>query len=373
MSTSVLTPPPAVRADPSPRSLTGSLLAVGTVVDLELRQRVRSVAWYVLLGVAGLVLAAVTVLLLVTAGTFGGNGGDQVVSVVVYLVLGLGTLVTPALSGGAVNGDRDAGTLATTQVTLVTTGQLLLGKFLAAWTAALAFLAVAAPFLLIALVAGGVAPGVVLTAVAVTVLELGVIAAVGVGLSSVIPRPIFSVVTTYLVVAALSFGTLIAFSLAGLAFPRTVTSTSISYVDGAFDDQGNLVNPTCGPATVSEYQEPSYDRVWWMLAANPYVVLSDAVPSHFRRDGSAADGFTSFKSGVRSTQLAQPTRQVSNDCNPSQSTYVDRTARQVIGQTIPTWFTGLAIHLVLGALCLLAGARALRTPARRLPKGSRIA
>ena len=366
----------AVRSERGPGrpTLKDSVLMVGTVVDLELRQRVRSVAWYVLLGVAAVVLAAVTLLLLATAGAFGRDGGGQVVAVVVYLVLLLGTLVTPALSGAAVNGDRDAGTLATTQITLVGTWQLLLGKFLAAWTAALAFLAVASPFLLIALIAGGVDAGVVLTALAVTVLELGVIAAVGVGLSSVIPRPIFSVVTTYLVVAALSIGTVIAFALSGLAFPRTETYTYTGYSAGATDDQGNVVNPVCDPPQVSTNQTPSYDRVWWMLAANPYVVLADATPSRWSPDGHPIDSFTSIKSGVRSLQIAQPTEQVQDECNPSNNRPTSEpTQRQIVEQTVPTWFVGLGIHLVLGALCLLAGARALRTPARRLAKGSRIA
>ena len=355
-------------------TLKDSVLMVGTVVDLELRQRVRSVAWYVLLGVAALVLAAVTLLLLATAGAFGGEGGDQVVSVVVYLVLLLGTLVTPALSGAAVNGDRDAGTLATTQITLVGTWQLLLGKFLAAWTAALAFLAVALPFLAVALVAGGVQVGIVLTALAVTVLELGVIAAVGVGLSSVIPRPIFSVVTTYLVVAALSIGTAVAFGLAGLAFPRTTTYSYTTYSESALDADGKVVNPVCDPPDVSTSRSPTYDRVWWLLAANPYVVLADATPSRFSRDGSTQDSFTSFKAGVRSLQIARPTEEVQDDCNPSANRPASYPSQQqIVEQTVPTWSVGLLIHLVLGAVCLIAGARALRTPARRLAKGSRIA
>ena len=56
-------------------------------------------------------------------------------------------------------------------------------------------------------------------------------------------RPIFSVVTTYLVVAALSIGTLVAFGLGGLALPVTVTSTYQSYSASAVDDSGKIVNP----------------------------------------------------------------------------------------------------------------------------------
>ena len=43
------------------------------------------------------------------------------------------------------------------------------------------------------------------------------VAAFGVGLSGILNRPLFSVVTTYLVVAALTVGTLIAFGLGGSA------------------------------------------------------------------------------------------------------------------------------------------------------------
>lgn len=349
-----------------------SLLAVGTVVDLELRQRVRSTAWYVLLGIAAVLLLGVTLLLLATAGLFGRDGGAQALAAVVFFVLLLGTLVTPALSGGAINGDRDAGTLATTQVTLVRGWQLVLGKFLAAWTAALAFLAIAVPFLLIAAVFGGNA-GVLFTSLAVTVLELGVIAAVGVGLSAVIARPIFSVVTTYLVVAALSIGTVVAFGLGGLAFPVRVTSTSESYADGAVDDTGKVVNPVCDPPSVSHFDEPSYDKLWGILAANPYVVLADAVPGRFTAKGEPEDAFASIKVGVRSLQIPQPTSTYYSDCNPGRNTDENRSPQEILASTVPTWTVGLLIHLLLAVLALGAAVRAVRTPARRLARGTRIA
>ena len=350
-----------------------SLLAVGTVVDLELRQRVRSTAWYVLVGVAAVLLLGVTLLLLATAGIFGRDGGPQTVSAVVFFVLLLGTLVTPALSGGAINGDRDAGTLATTQVTLIRGWQLVLGKFLAAWTAALAFLVVALPFLLIAGAFGGADPAVLLTALAVTVLELGVVAALGVGFSAVMARPIFSVVTTYLVVAALSIGTLVAFGLGGLVAPVKVTSTSVSYSEGAFDADGTLVRPVCDPPVVDTYDAPSYDRLWPILAANPYVVLADAVPGRFDRAGSPVDAFAALKVAERGVQLPIARSTYYSDCDPKRNTTQQRDPQSVLASTVPTWTVGLAIHLVLAVLALLAAVRAVRTPARRLARGTRIA
>jgi ABC-type transport system involved in multi-copper enzyme maturation permease subunit len=350
-----------------------SVAYVGTVVDLELRQRVRSTAWYVLLGIAAVLLLGVTLLLLATAGLFGRDGGAQAVAAVVFFVLLLGTLVTPALSGGAINGDRDAGTLATTQVTLIRGWQLVLGKFLAAWTASLAFLAIAVPFLLIATLFGGANPGVLFTALAVTVLELGVIAAIGVGLSALISRPIFSVVTTYLVVAALSLGTLVAFGLGGLAFPVQVTSTYESYSSDAYNDDGDVVHPVCDPPQTTTDSVPSYDKLWWILAANPYVVLADAVPGRFDAHGNPVDAFGALKTGERSLQIPTERTTYQSDCHPSRNTNVDRTPQTIIGRTVPTWSVGLLIHLVLALLALGGAVRAVRTPARRLSKGTRIA
>jgi ABC-2 type transport system permease protein len=327
----------------------------------------------VLLGIAAALLLGVTLLLLATAGIFGRDGGPQAVSAIVFFVLLLGTLVAPALSGGAINGDRDAGTLATTQVTLVRGGELVLGKFLAAWTAALAFLVVALPFLLVAAAFGGADPVVLLTALAVTVLELGVIAAVGVGLSALISRPIFSVVSTYLVVAALSLGTLVAFGLGGLAFPVKVTSTQQSYAESAFDADGTVVNAVCDPPSTQHFDVPSYDRLWGILAANPYVVLADAVPGRFDPQGDPIDAFAAIKVAERSAQIPIPRTQYSSDCNPSRNTGQSAPPQRILDRTVPTWAVGLLVHLLLGAIALLAAVRAVRTPARRLSKGTRIA
>ena len=154
-----------------------------------------------------------------------------------FFVLLLGTLITPALSGGSVNGDREAGTLATTQVTLVRTGALLLGKVLAAWMSSLALLVIALPFLAVAVIAGGLRVDTVLVSVLVVAIELGVVAAIGVGLSALLTRTVFSVVVTYLIVAALSLGTLLVFALGGLALQTDQLVHSRSLVDDTSSDR----------------------------------------------------------------------------------------------------------------------------------------
>ena len=343
------------------------LSGVGVIVELELRQRVRGTAWYVLLSVFTALIAIVTALLTVAINGFGaGEGGGGIFSSIIYFVLLLGTLVAPALSGNAINGERDAGTLATTQITLITTWQLITGKFLAAWVTALAFLAAAVPFLVFAAFVGGLTFGTIAVSVLVLALELGVVAAIGVGLSGMIVRPLFSIVVTYLVVAALSIGTLIGFVLGGIAVQSEVRST-YSYAQD-YDNEGRGI--LCVDGQTSTYNTPRFDYFWGVLVANPYVVLADAVPTEFDARGNPVDLFGFVKFGVRSAQMPPDLDTSYSDCDPPQDL---PTAEETIDDTVAGWFVGLIIHLLLAGGALTGAWSAIKTPAGRLSKGSRIA
>ncbi|MDX2025426.1 ABC transporter permease [Microcella sp.] len=357
---------------------------LGTIVQLELRQRIRSVAWLVLVIVVFALVGIVTALLWFSITAFGGDISDSagVYSTIIFFVLLVGTLVTPAISGAAINGDRDAGTLATTQVTLASANQIVLGKFLAAWTVALTFLVASLPALLFTLIAGGVPGDTLAASLGVLVLELGVVAAVGVGLSGLITRPLFSVVTTYLVVAALSIGTLIAFTLGGLAFQSQQTQTYIGIdysVGGEFDPvTGYPENIVCLDPEVTTYTTPRFDYVWGILAANPYIVLADAAPTSFDSNGFPQDLFGSIALGVRSAQLSPDLTSVIDECaaalaGDTSGAYPYETPREIFDRTVPSWFVGLLIHLVLAAAALAGAIARTRTPAGALPTGSRVA
>jgi len=348
---------------------------VWLILTLELRQRVRGVAWYVLLGIFIVLVGLVTVLVWLAAGTWQAGGG-LVFSAVVFFVLLLGTLVSPALSGNAINGDRDAGILATTQVTLISTGQLVVGKFLAAWITALAFLAAAVPFLLIAVLLGDVSIETVLASLLVLAAELGVIAMIGVGLSGILTRPLFSIVVTYLMVALLSLGTLISFTLLGVATQSTVTSVDRTVLSSTYDDEtGVETDVVCSPPTVTTYETARFDYYWWLLAANPYVVVADAAPGTFDSTGNTVDLFGSIAVGVRGAQEPPELQQQNNYCLTS-GEYDENdypTAQETYDGATPSWFVGLGIHLLLGIGALVWAWRRTDTPARRLPTGSRIA
>ncbi|MDT0183055.1 ABC transporter permease [Microbacterium sp. ARD31] len=360
---------------------------IGTIVRLELTQRTRSLAWFVLLGVFAVLLIIVTVLSFAAWG-FAEEPGSAIFSTIVYITLLLVVLVSPTLSGNAVNGDRDAATLAPVQVTLATTGEIIAGKFLAAWITGLAFVAVSVPFLLIATIGGGADPLTVLVSLVILVIEIGVISAVGVALSGILARPLFSVASTYLVVAALVIGTLIAFALSGYTVRSEATNSYRSYDVGTgaagsfpcFPGEEPSADYPCDPELEIEcgdwqtdtYEVPRFDRVWWMLAPNPFVILADATPSRFDDSGYPVDLFGQIKTGVRQAQQPPDLETRWDDCAPLVMEDYPTPEEMVDGST-PSWFVGLALQVVLAAGLLWWAWARTRTPARRLPPGTRIA
>lgn len=358
-----------------------SLHRLRTIIGIELRQRVRSVGWYVLLGIFAVILLGVMVLSFAAfALTTGGN--QWFFSLVIMLVLLLVLLVSPTLSGSAVNGDRDAATLAPVQVTQVTTSEIILGKFLAAWISGLAFLVVALPFLVVATIAGELNAAVIASSLGILVLEVGIVAAIGVGFSAVVARPIFSVAGTYLVVAALTVGTLIAFGLGGAALrsEQTVTTRDVDwdsvptgcdpYLEGGSAECPSLSEIGCTTSTYTS-EVPRFDRVWWVLAANPFVILADATPPTYDPYGNPTDLFSQIAYGVRIAQLPPDLEPVYDSCvgtSLSNESPEDRVAG-----TVPSWFVGLFAQLLVAGGLLAWGISRTRTPARRLPPGTRIA
>ncbi|WP_125131251.1 ABC transporter permease [Microbacterium sp. 10M-3C3] len=334
---------------------------IRTIVRLELTQRLRSVGWYVLLGIFAVILLVVTGLAIAASALTAGSGG-WLFSALILLVLLLVLLVTPTLSGNSVNGDREAATLAPLQVTLATAGDIVIGKLLAAWIAGLAFLIVAAPFLVVATLAGGLGAGAIATSLGVLVLEVGIVAAIGVGLSAIVARPLFSVAATYLVIAALTVGTLIAFGLGTITSRAEVTVSERSY-DGT----------ACGDWQTYTYETPRTDHVWWLLSANPFVVLADATPITYNQYGSPENLFGQISYGVRSAQIPPDTDVRYDYCDTASWETTPEDLQERVAGTAPSWFVGLLLQLVLAGGLLAWGWARTRTPSRTLPPGTRIA
>jgi ABC-type transport system involved in multi-copper enzyme maturation permease subunit len=317
-----------------------TLHGVRLVLLQEFRMRVRTGRWQWLLGSWTAVVWIFTGLLyivLVGDSYYNEPVGVPLFGGLMLFVLGLILIVSPAITAQSINGDRERGTLATLQATLLTPTDIVMGKLLAGWAVGLIALATTLPA-----VAWSVAEGVTVLRAVVTLvvvaLLIGVVCAVSLGLSSMLPRSITSTLLSYVYVFTLACGTVITFGL---------SSAVLSGNSGPTRD----------------------DLVWWMLAPNPFVVLADAAPQlPERRDARGEvirqpdDPLGELGRGVR--DIRRPPGYSCFDCYGASDDYRD---------SHPVWPFGLTFNLALGAGALVIARERLRAPADKLPQGTRIA
>jgi len=372
------TPSPEAPAAPGPGRNRGawalSWHGIRTVAVLELRQRVRStkwivalVAWFILVGaITGLTFAAFRSDLTTGIQTEPWIG-RTIFGLVVFFVLFLGLLVSPTLSATSINGDRAAGTLATLQVTALSAAEIVFGKLLASWIAALAFLAVSVPFVLIAMSAGGTSAVAVLSTLALLAIILAAVCAIGLGFSALTARTSASAVLTYIVVASLSVLSLIFF---GLTVPAISATDQVRVYDVPMDSVWDQGNPQC-TWRVQAMKQVHTERTWWLLAINPFVVVADAMPEpaigSADASGAEQDPMSIIRRGVREARTGpgyEQTRCWSNT--------VAGPAERPLNRS-PVWPWGLAVNVLLGAIAVWFAVRRLRIPQRNLARGTRVA
>ncbi|WP_407320421.1 ABC transporter permease [Isoptericola halotolerans] len=354
---------------------------VRTVTQLELRQRIRSTRWKIALVVWFVVVGVITLLtsgaiaMLFDDPSMGAGAGRTMFGVVVFFVLFLGLLVAPALTASAINGDRTAGTLATLQATLLTPAEIVVGKLLAAWLAALAFLATSVPFLAWAFVVGGLPFWSLVSVLLVLAIVLGVVCAVGLCFSALTAKTSGSAVLTYLTVGGLS---VITVALFGLSVPLVTTTEEVRTWDVPVGYDWEDTEPPECEWTTQRQEVWHSERTWWLLAANPFVVVADAQPlADPETYDDAADPLTLIQYGVRYARTGPaPEQDWCGDMWYSESRSGVPMASPVEEpepSESPVWPWGLGIYVLLGAGGIVTAVRRLQIPAQRLPKGTRVA
>lgn len=343
-----------------------TISGVLTVARLELMQRFRGARWYIAFVLWFACIAGIAMLTWLALADSETAVGSITFDVVLFFVLGLSLLIMPALTATSVNGDRDAGVLATLQTTLLTATDIILGKLLASLVMAATFLALAAPFLVLALFQGGVG----LLAAARVLLVLGLIlltvCALGLMYSTLVARPVGSAVLTYITVAGLSFLTLILFAMS----TPFVSDQEPARIHGQRYD----VSAPTGPPRCEDYTELRHvvhtERTWWLLGVNPFVIVADAAPHDLGDD--SASGFTPLRWISYGTRLAKAgPPEVRDECYLDGDSTTDGEAR--VADEFPAWPVGLAIYVLAAAGATAIAIRRVRTPIRRLPSGTRVA
>ncbi|MBZ2197362.1 ABC transporter permease [Occultella gossypii] len=350
---------PPVPEPTAPGARAISWQGVRTIAVLELRQRIRSTRWRVALGVW---FGLVGLISLLIGGAFAALGGDPTwaFGLVLMFVLGLGLVVAPTLASTAINGDRNAGTLAILQVTLLSPADIAVGKLLAGWAAALAFLTVSLPFLLWSALLGGTTAGGFVLSLVVLALLLGVVCAIGLGFSALTARTAGSSVLTYVAVASLTVISLILFVL---TFPAVTTTEQVQVhgiVEESIADGGEY---RC--ETFTDQREVTHtEQTWWLLAINPFVILADT---------GAQPGLDPDRSGPFEAIRAATNQMRSGPPDVFEECWLSSYAEPRVDDAAPVWPWGLGANLLLGAAGLAVAIRRLRVPYRTLPGGTRVA
>lgn len=335
---------------------------VRTMAEHEFRLRLRAGRWRWLLA------AWFVTLLLLTWGlraalvaTGADEPGVDMFGGLMLFMLALAMLVVPALTAQSINGDRERGVLATLQTTLLTPAEIAVGKLVAAWLTALVFLAVSLPLVVWCLFEGGVSVGRAMVTLIVMALLLAALAAIAQCLSALLARSTTSAVLSYLVVFTLTIGTLIAFFIATML--TTENETVTERIPVWTDNQPQFDEETGRPINVDRWQTAEYEasvqhteRVWWLLAPNPFAVLADSTSGTVEWDRTTSfDPLQTIREGVRSAR--------DPDSGWSGVASIEKAV----------WPYGLAFNLLLGAGALTLTIRRLRTPYARLPRGVRVA
>lgn len=346
---------PSAPAPAAPKVFASLLRGIVAVAQQEFRVRLRTGRWRWLLLAWLVTIAGFTVLLRVALAESQTDGptGIPMFGGLMLFVLGLALLVAPALTAQSINGDRERGTLATVQVTRLSAVDIVLGKLVASWGTGLAFLALTAPFVVWSIIEGGVGIGRAIVVLVVVGLLVGVICAVAQGFSALLSRGITSTLMSYLLVFALTIGTVILFGLSTIAFTRQP-------------------DPSLSPnGSDSSTYETHPDEVWWMLAPNPFVVLADSAPApplvwdperQAVRPATDLDPLSGI--GLEARTVRTPDRDITDG---------SQFAADYRRYLPAVWPYGLGFDVLLGVGAVWVSVRQLRTPVRKLGRGVRIA
>lgn len=342
---------------------------VRTVAWLELRRLMRARRWVVawllwtvlVTGVCGLVVLAV---LAADGGTTSTDpsAGAAAFGAVVLIVLSFGLLVAPGLAATSINGDRREGNLATLQATLLSPAEIAVGKLLAAWAGTLALVAGAVPSLVVAFALGGTDVARLLVVLLLVAVSLAVVTAFGLGLSALLAKPVAAVVVSYVVAFCLA---VVAPLLVPLLSVVVQEEAVVTYTEPTtYDASGRPED--CRTVERTEMVTRA-DRVWWLLAVSPYVVVADAAPEPTDSTAREVDFLRGIGDVAREVRLGPPP--VVDYC-----TDVDDVARaEERAELPPVWPWGMAFYLLLTVGATAVAVHRLRTPVRKLPVGQRIA
>ncbi|MEW2355176.1 ABC transporter permease subunit [Spirillospora sp. NPDC029432] len=322
-----------------------TLYGIGLVARQEIRTRLRTGRWRLLLGIWFAVVNGLGLLFRIAleSENGGGSAGNAVPMFggVLLGVLVLTLLVAPALGAQSINGERERGTLAALQITRLAPGDIVLGKLAAAWGTGLLVLLLTLPCALVPVLEGEIGVGRAVVTITVTGLLIGIVCAVSLGWSAAVARSITSVLLSYLTVFGLLVGTPLVFAM---ALPLTKTQVRTEHLS---------------------FSRTHPERVWWLLAPNPVVILADAAPR--QPPPEPRETGTGYGDDHYVPEPFDPLGDTQEQVREIRSASSDE------DRAGPVWPYGLVAGLGMAGGALWTASRRLRTPVRAVAPGTRIA
>lgn len=211
-----------------------NLRTLNPVLDRELRQRSRSMRSVVVLTAFLAMLIGVLYLAYEgdsaasqasgnALGALSGSTGRAMFEWLLTTELVILLVIIPAISAGAVAGERDRQTLIPLQVTLIGPVRIFLGKVLASSSFVLLLVIASAPVLAVPYLAGGISLSQVLLSLAVLLVIGLLLATMGVACSAVFRRTQTATLAAYFLMFALTLGSLVGLVTLAIFSPDTVT------------------------------------------------------------------------------------------------------------------------------------------------------
>jgi ABC-type transport system involved in multi-copper enzyme maturation permease subunit len=346
------------------------VIAVNPVLGREVKERFRGVRGWVMLTayltlLAGVLFLGYQAVAGATDDPFSGvdatqiaRAGRSIFEVIVTFMLVLVLFLVPAMTSGAVAGERERQTLVPLQVTLVRPLSILAGK-LGASLAFVALLVVASlPFLAVTYLVGGVTVTNVLVAVGMVLFTGVVVACIGTASSAVFRRVQSATVISYAVVLALSVGTFVAYG----AWMLIDASRGVDTVNRA-PAAILWVNPFAltGDAVTTENS----------AEAGPLSALDELVLQSRAREDLSEQSFDAGSGAAVVNIEGQPEPiPIDGDGTGNEGDDpigFDRFGNPIfaddVSSTLPFWVESMIALTLVAALAVWVGTRRLRTPA----------
>lgn len=372
--------PARTRPTTSPLVTQSLALARGIriVAELDLRSTARRRVTWVATGAWVAVVYGLLVLAL--AGTSGGaaddGAGTLVHSLIATSALAAALSVVPALGADTLNRNRDSGLLDMLRVTQLSARAISWGIFAGTLLRVLALVLLTAPALITGFALGGTdASGFAWTLLVLTAVPTAV-AAVAQAASALFARRATALIAAYAATGVLVLGPWVAYA-AALPLTTQTISAQVRVLAGTHGTERAAGGSSC--VTITEERERTRpDRIWWLLAPEPFVVLADAAPG---RTGGAVgfEPLSAARDALRLARIAPPPDEMHVDECPlsrmddeNSATAADpggraaatdeEATRSAIEEVPPTWPLGLAVLSLTGAACLGISTRRLRAP-----------